>query len=75
VLVLTRQVGQMIVVEDRIEVCVLSVVAGKVRVGVDVPIFRKEIHNGQPSLATPMERYAEMRAGGSRRFVERTWTP
>jgi hypothetical protein len=68
-----------IVVEDRIEVCVLSVVAGKVRVGVDaprdVPIFRKEIHNGQPSLATPIERYAEMRAGGSRRFVERTWTP
>ena len=47
-LVLTRKVGQSIVIGDGIEVTVLSVTGDKVRLGIeadkDVPIYRDEVH-------------------------------
>jgi carbon storage regulator len=47
-LVLTRKTGQSIVIGDGIEVTVLSVAGGKVRLGInadrDVPIYRDEVH-------------------------------
>jgi len=46
-LVLTRKADQAIVIGEDIEVCVLSVVGDKVRIGIDaprsVPIYRKEV--------------------------------
>ena len=47
-LVLTRKSNQSIMIGDQIEVCVLSVIGDKVRIGIqaprDVPVFRKEVY-------------------------------
>jgi carbon storage regulator len=47
-LVLTRKPHQSIMIRDDIEVSVLSITGGKVRIGIqaprDIPIFRKEIY-------------------------------
>jgi carbon storage regulator len=48
-LVLTRKLGQSIMIGDRVEVQVLSVAGEKVRLGItapeDVPIFRNEVYD------------------------------
>jgi carbon storage regulator len=45
--VLTRKANQSIMIDDGIEVSVLSVMSEKVRIGIqaprDVPVFRKEV--------------------------------
>ena len=47
-LVLTRKPDQSIVINDDIEITVLSVTAGKVRLGIqaprEIPVFRTEIY-------------------------------
>jgi carbon storage regulator len=47
-LVLTRKPNQSIVINDEIEITVLSVTAGKVRLGIqaprEIPVFRTEIY-------------------------------
>jgi carbon storage regulator len=47
-LVLTRKPHQSIMIRDDIEVSVLSITGGNVRIGIqaprDIPIFRKEIY-------------------------------
>lgn len=47
-LVLTRRIGETVVIGDDIKVTVLGVVGGQVKIGVDAPanveIFREEIH-------------------------------
>jgi carbon storage regulator len=47
-LVLTRKLGESIVIDDDIEIRVLSITPGTVRLGVQaprrVPVFRKEIY-------------------------------
>jgi carbon storage regulator len=47
-LVLTRKPRQSIMIRDDIEVSVLSITGGNVRIGIqaprDIPIFRKEIY-------------------------------
>jgi carbon storage regulator len=46
-LVLSRKVGQSIFIDDRIEVCILEVAEGSVKIGINAPkdikILRKEI--------------------------------
>jgi carbon storage regulator len=47
-LVLTRKRRESIMIADEIEVSVLSISGGKVRIGIEapreIPVFRKEIH-------------------------------
>jgi carbon storage regulator len=47
-LVLARKAGQSIMIGDDIEIRVLSIMAAKVRIGIqgprDIPVFRKEIY-------------------------------
>jgi carbon storage regulator len=47
-LVLTRKANQSIMIGDQIEVSVLAIMGGKVRIGVqaarEIPVFRKEVY-------------------------------
>lgn len=51
-LVLTREVGQKIVINDDVTLSVISISHGKVRLGFvapkEVPIFRQELLESQP---------------------------
>jgi carbon storage regulator len=54
-LVLTRGVGQQLVIDGRVVVTVTEVRGAKVRLGVtappDVPVDRKEVHDRRQALA------------------------
>ncbi|MFH5834869.1 carbon storage regulator CsrA [Proteiniclasticum sp. C24MP] len=48
-LILSRKVGESIIIDDRIEVKVLEIVDGKIKLGIDAPkdvtIHRKEVYD------------------------------
>ncbi len=57
-LVLTRRIGEVIVIDDRIRVTVVSIDGGKVRLGVAAPpevrVDRQEIHERRREFAEPL---------------------
>jgi carbon storage regulator len=56
-LVLTRKVGEEIVIGDNIRIKVVAVLGGKVRIGIvapkDVTVDRQEVHDRRLELAGP----------------------
>jgi carbon storage regulator len=58
-LVITRKPSQSFMVGDDVRISIISVGAGKVRIGIqapdDVPIFRSEIYCETNGQATPWE--------------------
>lgn len=55
-LVLTRKIGESILIGDDIAVSVMGLIKGRVRIGInapeDVKILREEIQNQHPRLST-----------------------
>lgn len=53
-LVLTRNVGEKIIIADNIRITIVSIKGGKVRVGIDAPddvrVDREEIHQRRAEL-------------------------
>jgi carbon storage regulator len=56
-LVLTRRVGEKIVIADHIEVMVVAIIGNKVRLGIEapkgVPVDREEVHGRRTVAAGP----------------------
>jgi carbon storage regulator len=58
-LVLTRNVGEKIIIGENIQVTVVAIKGNKVRVGVeapaDVPVDRQEVHDRRADFAEPLK--------------------
>jgi carbon storage regulator len=58
-LVLTRQVGEEIVINGNVRVSIVAVKGGKVRLGItappEVPVDRKEVHDRRPAFEAPAD--------------------
>jgi carbon storage regulator len=80
-LVLTRRTGQKIVIGGEVEVEVAFISHTTVKLAVRAPrnvrVDREEIAvaRRRADMLSGGARAEQMRAEGSRRFVERTWTP
>lgn len=67
-LVLTRKVGESLIIGDRIRITVVKVYEGQVRLGVEAPpdvaVYREELMDWEPG-AVPEEAEAETPGGGA----------
>jgi carbon storage regulator len=56
-LVLTRKVGEKLVIADHIEVMVVAIIGNKVRLGIEAPkgvvVDREEVHRRRPTAEGP----------------------
>lgn len=82
-LILTRRIGETIVIGDDVKVCVLEVNGGQVRLGIDAPrnmaVHREEVHariqkeqGGGPVPAKPTTDTPEERAAKHKAQLEKT---
>jgi carbon storage regulator len=69
-LVLTRQIGQEIIIGDNIRVIITSIKGDKVRVGIVAPpsvrVNREEVHRRIQEFAEPQSLFAEQAGADSR---------